>query len=88
MAHGIFPPMHLQALTPMNIVHFSLRAGYKVLQVDTSGNFDVDIVRTFLKSNDSCLSHIKTVPENYLAVFQTWLKKLNSSSHLRVTLKN
>lgn len=87
LAHGIFPPMHLQSFTPMNIVHFSLRTGFKVVQVDTPGNFDIDIVRNFLSSADPYFENVALIPENYLAIFQSWLKKLNSSSHLRVTLK-
>jgi 2-polyprenyl-6-hydroxyphenyl methylase/3-demethylubiquinone-9 3-methyltransferase len=87
LAHGIFPPMHLQSFTPMNIVHFSLRTGFKVIQVDTPGNFDIDIVRNFLSGADPYFKSIALIPEDYLAIFQNWLKKLNSSSHLRVTLR-
>jgi 2-polyprenyl-3-methyl-5-hydroxy-6-metoxy-1,4-benzoquinol methylase len=53
LAHGIFPPMHLQAFTPQNIVHFSIRSGFKVVQIDTPGNFDVDIVKSFLEPKNS-----------------------------------
>lgn len=86
LAHGIFPPMHLQAFTPLNITHFALSTGFKLLQIDTPGNFDVDIVRTFLGRKDSTFSLIHSIPENYLAIFQQWLKVLGASSHMRVTL--
>jgi 2-polyprenyl-3-methyl-5-hydroxy-6-metoxy-1,4-benzoquinol methylase len=88
LAHGIFPPMHLQAFTPQNIMHFAIRSGFKLLEVDTPGNFDVDLVKEFLPKSDinSPYHFIKDIPEEYLAVFQHWLKLLNASSHMRCTL--
>jgi len=88
LAHGIFPPMHLQAFTPHNILHFALRSEFKLLQIDTPGGFDVDIVRNFLSNpEESKFRYIKEIPSEYLAVFQEWLKVLGASSHMRVTLK-
>ena len=89
LAHGIFPPMHLQAFTPQNIVHFSIRSGFKVVQIDTPGNFDVDIVKSFLepKNSESPYRFIESVSVENLAIFQSWLKLLNASSHMRCTLR-
>ncbi len=89
LAHGIFPPMHLQAFTPQNIVHFAIRSGFKVVQIDTPGNFDVDIVKSFLKQNNSESPYrfIEDVSVENLAIFQNWLKLLNASSHMRCTLR-
>lgn len=86
LAHGIFPPMHLQAFTPMNITHFALRSGFNVIQVDTPGNFDVDIVKIFGASIDTPFGHLQNIPQEYLAIFQLLLKNLCGSSHMRVTL--
>ena len=86
LAHGIFPPMHLQSFTPMNIPHFALRSGFKLRQIDTPGGFDVDIVTIYLDKEESVFKFIHTIPEKYLAVFQQWLKALRASSHMRVTL--
>ena len=86
LAHGIFPPMHLQAFTPQNIMHFAIRSGFQLLQVDTPGEFDVDIVKTFLRHDDQDFDFIHEIPEPYLATFQHWLKVLCASSHMRVTL--
>ena len=81
--------MHLQAFTPQNIVHFSLRAGFKVVQIDTPGNFDVSMVRSFLSDDDqiSPFKFIHEISEENLAIFQSWLKLLNASSHMRCTLR-
>ena len=53
LAHGIFPPMHLHSFTTQNIIHFSIRSGFKVAQLDTPGNFDVDIVANAIDGNSS-----------------------------------
>jgi len=86
LAHGIFPPMHLQAFTPMNMTHFALRSGFKLIQLDTPGSLDVDIVRSFLDKDKTIFQHIRFIPKDYLAVFQQWLRVLGGSSHMRVTL--
>lgn len=87
LAHAIFPPMHLQAFTPVNILHFAIRSGFKIVQIDTPGSFDVDIVKCFPVQDESSFSILGQIPDDYLALFQNWLQKLNASSHMRVTLK-
>ena len=88
LAHGIFPPMHLQAFTTQNISHFLLRTNFQVLDIQTPGNFDVDIVRTFLKDNsDPDFVAIKSFKEENLAILQKLLKRLKASSHLSVLAK-
>ncbi|MGA4815649.1 class I SAM-dependent methyltransferase [Pseudomonas aeruginosa] len=86
---GIFPPMHLQAFTPQNIGHFAMRSGYSIVQMDTPGNFDVDMVANWLPKDamDSPFIHIHQLPREHLAIFQQWLKVLGASSHMRCTLQ-
>jgi len=89
LAHGIFPPMHLQAFTTENIVHFAIRCDFDVVRIDTPGNFDVDIVKRFIsrsEDNKSNFHYISSFDENQLAIIQSWLRDLNCSSHLVVTL--
>lgn len=89
LAHGIFPPMHLQAFTTENIVHFAIRCGFDVIKIDTPGNFDVDIVKRFIsrsKNSQSNFNDISLFDDDQLAIIQSWLRDLNSSSHLVVTL--
>ena len=88
LAHGIFPPMHLQSFTPMNIMHFSLRSGFRLVQVDTPGNFDVDIVKVFGSNVSHPFIGLDLVPKKYLAIFQNWIRNLNASSHMRITLSS
>ena len=87
LAHGIFPPMHLHSFTTQNIIHFSIRSGFKVAQLDTPGNFDVDIVANAIDGNSSNqFSFISEFTEKQLGIFQHWLKLLSASSHMRCTL--
>jgi len=44
MAHAIFPPMHINAFGTMNMVHFVLRSGLKVVEIETPGRLDMDIL--------------------------------------------
>jgi 2-polyprenyl-3-methyl-5-hydroxy-6-metoxy-1,4-benzoquinol methylase len=84
LAHGIFPPMHLNAFTTQNVTHFLIRCGFNVNKIETPGNFDVDIVRQF-GSKESKLSVINEISdEKSLAIFQYVLRELGSSSHLAV----
>lgn len=84
LAHGIFPPMHLNAFTTQNVMHFLIRCGFKVNKIETTGNFDVDIVRQF-GSNESKFDIINEISdEKSLAILQYVLRELGSSSHLSV----
>lgn len=88
LAHGIFPPMHLQAFTPRNMVHFALRAGFLQESCETPGNFDVDIVRQFSgELGKEEFGWIDRFDEGQLAIVQRWLRHLRASSHMAVTLR-
>ena len=47
IAHSVFPPMHLNVFTVENVMHFAIRHGFKVDNVQTPGQLDVDIVKEF-----------------------------------------
>lgn len=84
LAHGIFPPMHLNAFTTQNVSHFLFRCGFNVEKIETPGNFDVDIVRQFCSEEDD-LSIINQInDEQSLAIVQYILKEIGASSHLAV----
>lgn len=88
LAHGIFPPMHINAFTTQNIVHFSLRSGFDVVSVDTPGKLDVDIVKLMTEElgNESVFLDINLFSQQQLIVIQSWLQELGASSHMRVIL--
>jgi len=84
LAHGIFPPMHLNAFTTQNITHFLIRLGFKVREINTPGNFDTDIVREF-SSNENEFSLVKNIDSTKsLAIFQHLISILGASSHMTV----
>ncbi len=89
LAHGIFPPMHINAFTTHNITHFALRTGFKIISIDTPGNLDVDIVKSMADelNEDSVFKSIINFTEEQLAVLQGWLQVLNASSHMRINLE-
>ena len=87
LAHGIFPPMHLNAFTTQNISHFLIRAGYKIENIETPGNFDVDIVKSFVDKKNSFAIIKKIKNLKYLAILQFIIRKLHASSHMSVLAK-
>ena len=89
LAHGIFPPMHINAFTVENIIHSSLRSGFKVISVGTPGMLDVDMVKLMTHEMDAkqTFSKISDFSDSQLATIQSWLVALKASSHMEVTLK-
>ena len=84
LAHGIFPPMHLNAFTTQNVSHFLIRSGFNVRKIETPGNFDVDIVRQFCEESSELSVINKIKDEQSLAILQFVLRTLGASSHLAV----
>tara|TARA_B100000035_G_C21034556_1_gene570163 strand:+ start:1917 stop:2972 length:1056 start_codon:yes stop_codon:yes gene_type:complete len=84
LAHGIFPPMHINSFTTQNVSHFLLRSNFSVREIKTPGNFDVDIVKEFSEGKNE-LSVIREIEdEKILAIIQNIIKSLGASSHLSV----
>ena len=88
LAHAIFPPMHINAFTTQNIVHFALRTGFNVVSIDTPGKLDVDIIKLMSEelTKQSNFKSINDFTDDQLAIIQGWLQLLNASSHMRVNL--
>ncbi|WP_415900115.1 class I SAM-dependent methyltransferase [Neptuniibacter sp. QD48_11] len=84
LAHGIFPPMHLQGFSTQNIAHFILRSGLNVSDISTPGNFDIDIVKNFVAEGSEYSDILDIDNKEYLATIQGLVRKLNASSHLAV----
>ena len=84
LAHGIFPPMHLNAFTTQNISHFLIRCGFNIEKIETPGNFDVDIVRQFCGEENELSVINKINDEQSLAILQYVLREIGASSHLAV----
>lgn len=88
IAHGIFPPMHLQGFNSQNLLHFVISSGFNLISHDTQGIFDVDIVKTFGNLDDlGSFANINSFSDNQLAIVQSWLQELKASSHMSCTIQ-
>tara|TARA_Y100000996_G_scaffold111843_1_gene82789 strand:- start:218 stop:1264 length:1047 start_codon:yes stop_codon:yes gene_type:complete len=87
LAHGIFPPMHLQAFTTHNIILFLDRCGFSLNELKTPGKFDVDMINNYSKEinkHKSVFKLIKNFNEDQRNIIQLWLQKLKCSSHMTI----
>jgi len=84
LAHGIFPPMHLNAFNTANITHFLIRTGFKVKSIETPGYFDVDIVKNFAKKNSDWSIMNKIKSKQNLAIIQSLIRLSRASSHMAI----
>jgi len=86
LAHGIFPPMHLNAFNQRNLTHFLLRNNFKVRNISTPGIFDVSIVKNTLlvngDNNDNMLGKLLNFDDKTLTYIQKIIRYLDASSHM------
>ena len=89
LAHSIFPPMHLNAFSPVSIPIFALRSSFDIISIETPGIFDVDIVKLSYDKldDDSLFKSIKLFSDDQLAHVQSWLQELKASVHMEVVLR-
>jgi 2-polyprenyl-3-methyl-5-hydroxy-6-metoxy-1,4-benzoquinol methylase len=88
LAHSIFPPMHLNAFSTANIVHFALRHDFAVVSVRTPGVLDVDMVS--LSKNDIAdagLRALADLDDETKGLIQYVIARCNASSHLQCVLR-
>ena len=85
LAHSIFPPMHLNAFSTTNIVHFAMRSGFKVRSISTPGKLDVDMVCQNSDDilDDEALRALIQMDETEKAAVQHIIANLMASSHMK-----
>ncbi len=85
IAHGIFPPMHLNAFSTDNVSLFVIRCGFKIKSITTPGNLDADMV-TVMKDEltDPGFVAFTELDDHHKGLFQYLLKKLGCSSHMLI----
>ena len=88
LAHGIFPPKHLQAFNTQNISHFIIRGGLSIIDIKTPGNFDIDILRRYIKKNNHFAYLLKFKDKNSFAIIQKVIRDLEASSHMSVLARS
>ena len=87
LAHSIFPPMHLNAFSFSNIKHFAIRSGFKVLDVNTPGKLDMDMLTLFEGELDEGLKKLLDLDEDSRGLIQHLVSYLNGSSHMGCIFK-
>lgn len=88
LAHCIFPPMHLNAFSTLNIVHFALRCGFNLLEVTTPGKLDVAMItesKEYLE--DSGYKVLAELDESIKGLIQYLVVTLKGSSHMQCVLQ-
>jgi len=87
LAHSIFPPMHLNAFSTTNILHFSLKNGFNLLELTTPGRLDVDMVTiTSDFIEDRVFKEVSKLDDMTKGLLQKIISKLMCSSHMQCIL--
>lgn len=87
LACNIFPPMHLNAFSTINVSHFAMRNNFCVEEITTPGFFDVEILemeKEYLQ--DDLLKKITDMSEDEKELLQNMISKAGASSHLQCVL--
>jgi 2-polyprenyl-6-hydroxyphenyl methylase/3-demethylubiquinone-9 3-methyltransferase len=87
LAHSIFPPMHLNAFSVMNVGHFAIRSGFKVLEISTPGKLDVDMLSVCENELNDGMKRISDLDDYTKGLIQYIVSYLNGSSHMRCLLR-
>lgn len=87
LACNIFPPMHLNAFSTINVSHFALRSGFCIEKIETPGFFDVEIfeMQKEYVSNE-LLKAIPDMTEEQKEYLQDLIVMSGASSHLQCVL--
>jgi 2-polyprenyl-6-hydroxyphenyl methylase / 3-demethylubiquinone-9 3-methyltransferase len=87
LAHALFPPMHLNAFSSFNISLFAHLHGFKLYELTTPGQLDVDIINNTNIIDSQIINEVKKMDEYSQAVLQELCILLKASSHMQVILK-
>ncbi|MEF9940872.1 MAG: methyltransferase domain-containing protein [Lachnospiraceae bacterium] len=88
LAPSIFPPMHLNAFSTINVSHFAIKHGFSVVTIETPGEFDLDMLELQRESNNNeMVLDILKMDENTKGLVQAILAKTGGSSHMRCVLQ-
>lgn len=88
---NIVGPNHLNYFNPSSIRLLCERGGFEIIQIETPGILDVDIVKNKMKEGieikDSFVSCLMRKDDRVLTKFQNFLQENNLSSHMIVVAR-
>jgi 2-polyprenyl-6-hydroxyphenyl methylase / 3-demethylubiquinone-9 3-methyltransferase len=84
LAHALFPPMHLNAFSTQNIMHFLATHGFMVDEIETPGRLDIDMLNLCVEDIDnSIFQDVARLEKNMRALIQEFLVEMKMSSHMQ-----
>lgn len=87
LAHAIFPPMHLNALSMRNMALFAYRCGFKLTSLSTPGRLDVDMLAIAAEhQNDPAFATLAALDDTAKGLIQHLLARLGASSHMQCVM--
>ena len=88
---NVFPPYHINFFNPSSITHFFVRNGFEIIEVETPGELDWDILEGMHVNEGVPIGRFwETVCAADISVkqeLQKWIQKSNLSSHMRVIVQ-
>lgn len=87
LACNIFPPMHLNAFSTINVSHFALRSNFCIEKIETPGFFDVEIFEMQKEYvTNELLKAIPDMTEEQKEYLQDIIVMSRASSHMQCVL--
>jgi len=87
LAHAIFPPMHLNALSVRNIALFAQRCGFRLSWAETPGRLDVDMLAIAAShQDDPAFTALAGLDDEAKGLVQHLLGRLGASSHMQCVM--
>jgi len=83
LAHAIFPPMHINAFSIVNISHFLIANGFSIDSILTPGKFDIDMLTRSPDKLSGVFKYVALLGESDKALLQQLIVDLKVSSHMQ-----
>lgn len=88
LACSVFPPMHLNAFSTLNITHFAIVCGFSIVKIETPGIFDVDMISLqSVDDKNKLINKLVNLNDDMKGFVQYLLKEVDSSSHMQCVFR-
>lgn len=83
LAHALYPPMHLNAFSTTNALHFLKRSHFDLLRLWTPGKLDLPMIGVS-EPQDPLLKDLCSLDKDSLALIQELVSELKASGHMAI----